>query len=409
MRLLGPYGPVLRTPGGAAFSGAGLLARMPISMTGLGAVLLVSAETGRYGLAGVTAGVLAMSFTLVSPLVARLVDRHGQARVLRPAVLVWAASGSAFVLAVQAGWPTWTWLVLAFLFGASGPNVGSLVRARWASVLDDPGRRQTAFAFESVVDEVVFVTGPPLVTLLATSIAPQVGLATALVIGVVGGLLLAAQRGTEPVPGGRDEHGSATAVLRDPGLVVVALTYVAIGTVFGAMDVVVVGYSEAVGAKELAGVVLAVYAAGSLVAGLVYGAVRWPGTLATRFLVTCSLFGAAGFAFLFVDSLLVLAVLAFLAGLTIAPVLVSGMSLVESRVPRSSLTEGLAWTTAALTLGVTIGASVGGHAIDTWGAREAFRVQTVAGLASAVLAGIGFLVLHRSISTEGARSARIDA
>lgn len=408
MRLLGPYGPLLRTPGGAAFSGAGLLARMPISMTGLGAVLLVSAQTGSYGLAGVTAGVLAMSFTLVSPLVARLVDRHGQARVLRPAVLVWAVSGSAFVLAVQAGWPPWTWMVLAFAFGASGPNVGSMVRARWASVLDDPTRRQTAFAFESVVDEVVFVTGPPLVTLLATSIAPQVGLATALVIGVVGGLLLAALRRTEPVPGAASEQGSSVAVLRDPGLVVVALTYVAIGTVFGAMDVVVVGYAEAQGAQQLAGVVLAVYAGGSLVAGLVYGAVRWPGTLATRFVVTCTLFGAAGLAFLLVRSLVVLAVLAFLAGLTIAPVLVSGMSLVESRVPRSSLTEGLAWTTAALTLGVTVGASVGGFAIDEWGAREAFRVQTAAGLASVLLAVVGFLVLRRSTAA-AAGSAKVDA
>jgi predicted MFS family arabinose efflux permease len=397
MSLLGPYGPLLRTPGGAAFSGAGLLARMPISMTGIGAVLLVSAETGRYGLAGVTAGVLAMSFTLVSPLVARLVDQLGQARVLRPALVVWAVSGSAFVLAVQGGWPSWSWLVLAALFGASGPNVGSMVRARWAAVLGDPARRQTAFAFESVVDEVVFVTGPPLVTLLATSIAPQVGLATALVIGVVGGVLLASLRGTEPVPGGTPEHGASTRVLRDPGLVVVALTYVAIGTVFGAMDVVVIGYSEAEGAKQLAGVVLAVYAAGSLVAGLVYGAVRWPGTLPTRFLVTCTLFGAAGLGFLLVDSLLLLSVLAFLAGLTIAPVLVSGMSLVESRVPRSSLTEGLAWTTAALTLGVTIGASVGGHAVDVWGAREAFRVQTAAGLASVLLAAVGFLSLRRSV------------
>ena len=173
-----------------------------------------------------------------------------------------------------------------------------------------------------------------------------------------------------------------------------ALTYVAVGTVFGAMDVVVVAFADEEGRLGLSGVVLAVYAAGSLVAGLVYGAVRWKRGLAGRFVITCCAFGVAGLGFLLVDSLLVLAVLVFLAGVTIAPVLVSGMSLVESRIPRSSLTEGLAWTTAALTLGVTLGASIGGGAVDAVGAQDSFVVQTVAAGTSAVLAVIGYLVIR---------------
>ncbi len=84
----------------------------------------------------------------------------------------------------------------------------------------------------------------------------------------------------------------------------------------------------------------------------------------------------------------------FLAGITIAPVLVSGMSLVESRIPRSSLTEGLAWTTAALTLGVTLGASIGGSTVDAVGAQDSFVVQTVAAGTSAVVAVLGYLVLR---------------
>lgn len=398
--MLGPYGALLRVQGAFSFSSLGFVARMPISMTGLGALLLVSAETGRYGIAGITAGVLSLSFALVSPLVARLVDRFGQAAVLRPAVLVYAAAGVGFVVVVEAGTPVWTWLVLAALTGASGPNIGSMVRARWAGVLDDPVQRQTAFAFESVVDEIVFVTGPPLVTFLATVVSPPVGFLTAVIFGLVGGLGLATLTSTQPQVAKATGGPRAPRGLLEPGLVAVALTYVAVGTVFGAMDVVVVAYADEVGRIELSGLVLAVYAAGSLVAGLVYGAISWRRGLAGRFVLTCMAFGLAGFGFLLVDSLLVLAGLAFLAGVTIAPVLVSGMSLVESRVPRASLTEGLAWVTAALTFGVTLGASIGGSAVDRIGAQDSFVVQTVAAAMTAVLAVAGYLVI-RATSRRG--------
>lgn len=392
--MLGPYGALLRVQGAFSFSSLGFVARMPISMTGLGAVLLVSAETGSYGIAGITAGVLSLSFALVSPLVARLVDRFGQATVLRPAVLVYAAAGVGFVVVVEAGAPILTWLVLAALTGASGPNIGSMVRARWAGVLDDPVERQTAFAFESVVDEVVFVTGPPLVTVLATVVSPPVGFLTAVVLGLVGGLGLATLTATQPQVTGRTTGRRAPRGLLEPGLVAVALTYVAVGTVFGAMDVVVVAYADEVGRIELSGLVLAVYAAGSLVAGLAYGAITWRRGLAGRFVLTCLAFGLAGLGFLLVDSLLVLTGLAFLAGVTIAPVLVSGMSLVESRIPRASLTEGLAWVTAALTFGVTLGASIGGSAVDRIGAQDSFVVQTVAAATAAVLAVLGYLAIR---------------
>ncbi len=392
--MLGPYGALLRVQGAFSFSSLGFVARMPISMTGLGAVLLVAAETGSYGIAGITAGVLSLSFALVSPLVARLVDRFGQAAVLRPAVLVYAAAGVGFVVVVEAGTPVWTWLVLAALTGASGPNIGSMVRARWAGVLEDPVHRQTAFAFESVVDEIVFVTGPPLVTFLATVVSPPVGFLTAVILGLVGGLGLSTLTSTQPQVAKATAGPRAPRGLLEPGLVAVALTYVAVGTVFGAMDVVVVAYADEVGRIELSGLVLAVYAAGSLVAGLAYGAITWRRGLAGRFVLTCLAFGVAGSGFLLVDSLLVLTGLAFLAGVTIAPVLVSGMSLVESRIPRSSLTEGLAWVTAALTFGVTLGASIGGSAVDRIGAQDSFVVQAVAAATAAVLAVAGYLVIR---------------
>ncbi len=387
-------------PGARAFSFAGWLARLPMPILGLGAVLLVESRTGSYGLAGAVAGTLALVGSLVSPQWARLMDTRGQGAVLPFVLVAQLLAGTGFVAAVVLGAPTWTWFVLGGLTGA-GANVGALVRARWAHALDSR-RRETAFALESVVDEVVFVVGPPLVTFLATLVNPPVGFLTGVLVGFVGGMWLARLRATEPPahPVGAT-GGRRPSALREVTVLLVGLVYLAIGAVFGAMDVVVVAFAEAEGAPPLAGVALAAYAAGSLVAGLAYGVVRLPGTLAARFLACSVFFAVAAQLLLAVGSLVGLVVIAFLAGLAIAPVLVSGMSLVESRVLRTALTEALTWVVTGLTLGVTVGAALAGAAVDAWGAETAFVVPAAAAALAGVLALAGAPVHRRT----GARRA----
>ncbi|MPR00512.1 MFS transporter [Modestobacter sp. I12A-02628] len=394
--VFSPYARLFAAPGRLPFFLAGWLARVPISTTGLGAILLVESESGSYGLAGLVAGTIALAFSVASPQWARAMDSRGQGRVLRWAMAAYLVVGLAFVAAVLAGTPHWSWFALAALVGASEANVGSAVRARWAHVLPDADQRQTAFAFESVVDECVFVIGPPLVTFLAALVAPPAGFLTGLVLGVVGGWLLAGQESSQP-PVHAPEPGvrrSRTAALT-PAVVLVAVVQLAVGTVFGAMDVVVVGFAEEAGSPTTAGAALAVYAGGSLVAGLVYGVARLPGSLLTRFVGAAVLFAVAAQALLLVSSLSLLIPVAFLAGLTIAPVLVAGISLVESRTSRASLNEAIAWATVGVTLGLTLGSAVAGLAVDAWGAETAFAVPAAGAALAGVLALGGGLLLHR--------------
>ncbi|MGY1811371.1 MFS transporter [Blastococcus sp. SYSU D00820] len=395
--LFAPYLRLFAVPGSRAFALAGWIGRLPLSTLGLGTVLLVAAETGSYGLAGAVSGTLALAFSLAAPLWGRLADRRGQGGVLRFAMVLQAVTGAAFLAVVVAEAPLWSWFLLAALTGASSPNVGSLVRARWASALPDAGQRQTAFAFESVVDEVVFVVGPPLVTVLASMVTPPAGFLTGLLGGIVGGWVLGGLRASEP-PVTRPDAGTPRrrwSLLTAPVLVV-AISSVGVGITFGAIDVVVVAFAEAEGSPTSAGLVLALFAGGSLLAGLVYGLLRLPGTLAARFVACSLLFGLSGQLLLAVDSLAWLVPTALLSGLAVAPTLVSGMSLVESRVPRASLTEALAWTSTGLIAGVTVGAAVAGAAVDRWGAEAAFAVPAIAAALAAVLALAGAPLLRES-------------
>jgi MFS family permease len=400
--LFGPYLRLFAVPGARAFSAAGWVGRLPAPMLGLGAVLLVEEETGSYGVAGAVSGTLALSFALAGPQWARAMDRRGQGPVLRVAMVGLVLAGIAFVTAVEAGAPRWSWFLLAAVTGGFGPNIGSMVRARWSAALDREGR-QTAYAFEAVADEVVFVLGPPLVTLLATLIAPPVGFLTGIAAGAAGGLWLSGLRATEPPlhpvdPGAPRRRRSVLT----PALLVVTVTYLAVGTVFGALDVVVIGFAEHEGAQALSGLALAVFAGGSLVAGLVYGLVKLPGTLAQRFVGTAIAFGVAAQLLWSVGSLPVLVGCGFLAGLTIAPVLVSGTSLVESRVAPGVLTESLAWTITGLTVGVTAGSALAGAAVDAWGAEQAFVVPATAASFAAVLALLGAPLLRARHAAEDA-------
>ncbi|MGY1606188.1 MULTISPECIES: MFS transporter [unclassified Geodermatophilus] len=396
--LLGPYARLFTAvPGAAWFSLAGWVARLPLPMLGLGAVLLVEGESGSYALAGAVSGTLALVASVAGPQWARAMDRRGQGAVLRLAMVAYLVTGLAFVGVVVTEAPTWTWFALAGLTGASLPNIGALVRARWAAALADAERRQTAFAFESVVDEVVFVVGPPLVTVLATLIDPAAGFTTGVVLGTVGGLWLARQRDTEPVvaavpvDGGRRRRAAL-----GPAVLVVCAAYLGVGTVFGAMDVVVVAFAEESGQPALAGLALALYAGGSLVAGLAYGVARLPGSLAARFLGTAVAFGVAAQGLWAVSSLPLLIGAGFLAGLAVAPVLVSGASLVESRVPRSALTEALSWTNTGLTVGVTAGSALAGAAVDAWGAQAAFAVPALAAAAAGLIGLSGAPLLRQA-------------
>ncbi|MGZ5409518.1 MAG: MFS transporter, partial [Aeromicrobium sp.] len=169
--MLKPYRRVLALPGTFAFSLTGLIARLPLSMTGLGIVLVVSDRTGSYGLAGTVAAAYVLAAAVGAPAQGRVSDRAGQAAVLRVTGLVFATGITLMLLAIQADWGT-PWVHLcAVIAGIASPQAGSMVRARWAYVLTDRRQLNTAFALEAVIDEMVFIIGPVLVTFMTIEIA----------------------------------------------------------------------------------------------------------------------------------------------------------------------------------------------------------------------------------------------
>jgi MFS family permease len=376
--MLDSYRSVFAHRGAAAFSATGILARLPIAMMTLGIVLLVSAVTGSYTLAGQVSAAYVVGNAAVAIPHGRLADRFGQTVVLYVDAVLFALTTGMLVHATTHDWPSpWPHLWAA-LSGAALPQVGSMVRARWAHLVANEKERHTAFAVEAVGDEIVFVTGPALVTFLSTLHAPETGLLVALGLGTVGTLLLAIQRGTAPAVAGSPRTRDVVA-LPWGRLLPIAVAAVALGCLFGALEVATVAAAEHGGHKTAAGVLLGGFSLGSLVAGVVAGAMHWSTPDHRRFQVGIGVLAAAMVVLPFLGNLVVLGVLLFFVGLALAPSLIAVVSLLEASTPRTRLTEAMAVFQTGMSAGIAPGAYFAGVVADHTGGSASYWVCVVAG------------------------------
>ncbi|WKK72945.1 MFS transporter [Rathayibacter oskolensis] len=383
-RATGRYAQAFAIPGSLAFSSSGWIGRFPKGSLAIGVLVMVTDVSGSYALGGAVSGTLTLSLAAAGPLWSRVMDRWGQRRALALSLPLLVAASLGLVAAVLLGAPVWTWFALAVVAGVSVIDIGSAVRSRWSAATSDPALRHTAYSVESVADEAAFVVAPPVVTLLATLVHPAAGVVVGLGIGVVGGVALLAQVGTQP-PLAPAADRTRVRIRLPLGLVGVVAVFAAIGGVFGSFNVAAIATAEAAGAEAASGLLLSAYSIGSVLTGVVVGAARLPGSPRSRFVVAGLVFGVVVPVLLLAGSLPVLAVLAFVAGLATSPLLITGSSLVETISPRSRLTEALAWPPTGLALGVTAGSALSGLAVESAGAQSGFTVTASAAALGALL------------------------
>ncbi|WP_030666876.1 MFS transporter [Streptomyces cellulosae] len=385
----GPYRGLFTVPGTRAFTAGNLLARLPMGMFSVSAVVMIAGTRGSYALAGAVTATGLTATALVAPWTARLVDRYGQARVAVPATLLAALGSLALLLCVRADAPAWT-LFACYAATATTPNLGGMSRARWAHLLrGDPRALHTANSFEQAVDELCFMLGPVLAAFLCGTFFPEAGTLAGVVLLVTGMLLFVAQRSTEP-PADERAGRTTASLLHAPGIPPLLAVCLAMGMVFGAMEVVTIAFADAKGHPSAAGAVLGLQAAGSCAAGLLYGAVKPAGPARERYLwciaamtalLTLPLLAASltGSLWLLAGSLLV-------AGMATAPTMVTGMTLVQERTPEGRVNEGMTLAVTGLLGGIAVGSALGGRLAEHASATAGYGVPVAAAAVALMIA-----------------------
>ncbi|CUX38263.1 MULTISPECIES: MFS transporter [Agrobacterium] len=398
--MANPYREIFRAPGAKGFSAAGFFARLPIAMAPIGIVAMLSQTHGEYWLAGAVSATFALTNAAVSPQISRLVDRKGQSKVLIPATIVSVIAFAALIIATNQKWPAWTLFLSAFL-AAAMPSIPAMMRARWTEIFRDRPELNTAFAFESAADELVYISGASLSVGLAVSLFPEAGMMISTTFLALGTFAFLLQRSTEPkvrpVESGRRQRSAIS--LRPVQIITLALIFV--GSTFATAEVSAVAITKELGQPEAASLVIGVYAIGSFVVGLILGALNPKMPLQRQLLIAVSVLALTALPLLVAStSVALLAFAVFLSGVAISPIFITSFGLIERRVPESMLTEGVTWVMTGIGIGMALGAFLSGWVIDNFGPDNGFWVSVAASLSTVAIITLG----QRSLSGDRERS-----
>ena len=388
------YRTLLRAPAAAFFLTAAV-GRVGIAMTSLGIVWLVHARTGSYTTAGLVTGGFAVAEAAAGPQLARLIDRFGQSRVLPPALLAHAAAVAILLTLVAAVTPDWLMTAGGVLVGATIPQLGALSAARWAALLRDERAEglPAAFALESLANEMAYLAGPALVSILGASGYPEVGTVLAAALVVAGGLCFAAQRRTAPPASGAAERHRTDRSLLRPGFAVLVGVNLVIGVFFGAMQISVTAFAVEHKAAATAAVLFTVSSCASLLAGWLYGLRRWRTAPQVQLALVTAGLAVGCLALLVAGSSVELGIGVALTGMAIPPILVLCTLLAQSAVHQAVLTQAFVWLNSASAAGAASAAAATGWAVATFGAHGGFAVAATATGVAAMLAVTGLQAL----------------
>jgi MFS family permease len=388
---------ITSTPGATRLFAISILARLPLTMLSIG--LLVHAEhlTGSFAAAGIVAGAYAISLGIGGPLLGGLIDRRGQT-----GALVLSGVAAAVFLVVIAmlpvGVPVVVLVALATGTGVMTPPLGSCMRTLFPGLMRDAEAVRSAYAVEATASELTWIGGPPIV-LAAGALWSTGGAIGAAAIGVLAGTLAfafqPASRAWRPATGTTRQRGGA---MRAPAIQTLVVVLVAVGVVFGAVEVAVAAAADGFGAAAAAGPLLGIWGAGSLVGGMVAvrlgGGVQGAGALAL-------VLGALTVGHLALatatGSMFVLAAVLLVAGASIAPTYAIVYAMVDRAAPEGTATEAFAWLNTAVAIGAAAGSAAAGVLADSTGPAAAFAVAGAAGLVALLIAMVRSGTLVRPV------------
>jgi MFS family permease len=379
------YAEILRSPGVAALVASSLIARLPVGINALAIVLFLRQRTGSFAVAGAVAGMLSAGSALGAPTQGRLVDRLGVRRVLAPQAFVHAAALGAIVAFAELGAPIVVLLVCGFLAGFAIPPTSAVLRSLWPDLVE-PGLQQAAFALDSTMIELIFISGPLLTALIAAVASPAGALivsALAVVTGTTVFTALPAVRGVRPETH-HERH--LLGALSSPGVRALVFASAPTGAALGMLEVAIPAFSRAHGAAAVAGILLAMWSLGSGIGGLLYGTLPRRAGLHRTHLFVAALLPLTLLPLAVAPSVPAMALLVLPAGCCIAPLLATRNELVGGVAPPGMRTEAFTWPVTSFVGGIAAGAALAGALVEGPGWRTAFLVGAALAAGGAVLA-----------------------
>jgi len=368
--LFKTYPDLFQTPGSKRIASAGFIARMPVAMDTIAIILFVHSVESRYSIAGALTAVAAFTTVFSSPLWSKVADKKGQVFVLKIAIPVRVLAIISFVLLVKNGAPIWTWFLSIFIAECGSVSIGSMTRRRWVNLIDKENKDllSTSYAFESLLDEFVYIIGPIITTGIVAATEPVAGLLLGICFLVVGVPLIATHRNSDPAIEKPELGEKIKSVTRNKKLQAVGIPLTIAGGCFSAVNISVVAFATEKSMASSAGLVLGAWASGGAVSAIINGAISWRISHGVRYLGYLAGMTVVALSFPFISNLYLLAVALFLQGMCVGPLLPNGLPLVTNSVPASQMTHAITLATSGIPLTGAFSSFLSGKIIDNYGA-----------------------------------------
>ncbi|WP_228975588.1 MFS transporter [Streptomyces sp. DH12] len=394
----GGYADIFRAPHVVRLLVGTLVGRLPNGTAHIAIVLFTRAEGGSYTLAGALAAVYGLATAAGQPLLGRAVDVYGQPRVQLPAAVV-SALGMAW-LALAGTDPLPVAFAAVVVAGFFTPPLEGGLRALWPAVLGRGDRVHRAYALDAVAQEVMYTVGPLLVTLLVWLWSPAAALLVINVAGVAGALAVVS---SEPSRAWRSEPREAhwLGALRSRGLLALLAAFFFIGLAMGSITVAALAYADGHGGDGVYGLLMAALGLGALAGGMVYGARPWAGAPEVRLRALVGLLALGYLPLVLVPDVAVMAVLAAVAGVFLAPAIACAFLVVDRHALRGTVTEAFSWLVTTFGVGAAVGSAAAGPAVELAGVPYGFGVAGAGGAAALLV-----LLATRRVLAAAPRSGR---
>jgi MFS family permease len=366
---LDAYAQILRKRQVQAVVGAAAVAGLNVGAP-LAIVLMVQGETGSFADAGAVTAAMAIASAIAGPLQGRLIDRYGQTRIIVPMAIGGSLGIAALVAATLAGAPLGALIAIAALAGAVWGSVLPSMRPLWADLVDHPRQLNVAYALQSVLTELMFIVGPVAAATLIALGSPAAAvlvIAAARFVGMLAFAATSASRRWRTKPRAKHRAGA----LASAGLLTLVISKIAVGAMFGTLDVGVPAFAKAEGVAAAAGLALAALAVGSTLGGIVYGARPQP-VDGRRYGVMLAIQAVLLVPLTLVDSVAALAAAMAIAGLVVAPVATVAFGLLDRVALAGTATEATSWLITAYQLGLAAGTAGAGAVVESSGTDAAF-------------------------------------
>lgn len=368
---------------GVTYFPLAFISRLPFAMMVIGVLTLVVSARGSVELAGLGSALVGIGAASIGPFIGAAADRFGQRPTLLIAAIVNSAALGALAWVAYSDLPNWVMLAVAFITGASGPQTSPMSRSRLVTIIqtDLPVERRprtisTVLAYESAADEMVFVFGPVVVGVLATTMGAWAPVAGAAILTLVFVVAFALHHTSAPAKSAAQRAATLAPAseLARPTLLVVVGGIFTVGLVFGSTLTSLTAFMQDAGSAESAGLLYGVMGVGSAILALCVALFSPKFTLRHRWLAF-AVFIVAGEALMAqADSVGTILVSLALTGIGIGPLLVTLYGFGAQRSPVGRSATVMTMLGSALMLGQSLAAAATGSVAENLGTDPAMSL-----------------------------------